>query len=187
MNNCKSKLSQCKSEKNNEINIWKFRHFVWIHLRQVWYFSLAHWGRLTHISVSNLVSQVQIMTCCMFSIKPLSEPMMVSLLMCICVTRPQRVELTKTPHNSPLRASYEVSIVSILEKIHHVRRGNICTNLKSLFHNSLESFALILGQSRGFHHLLPRFNVTFTLQQRSLILAGEATGNTLKGRHTLTR
>ena len=39
--------------------------------------------------INNILALVQIMTWCWPGNKPLSEPMMVSLLMYICVTRPQ--------------------------------------------------------------------------------------------------
>ena len=50
--------------------------------------------------INNIPSLVQIMAWCLPGDKPLSEPMMVSLLTHICVTRPQWVNLlVKRPQN----------------------------------------------------------------------------------------
>ena len=52
--------------------------------------------------------------------KPLSEPMMVRLPMHICVTRPRWVNSGQTQQSSPMRVSYGVLVVSILEKIKNI-------------------------------------------------------------------
>ena len=50
-----------------------------------------HWTLFLKVQISNIPALVQIMAWCWPGDKPLSEPLMVSLLTCICITRPQWV------------------------------------------------------------------------------------------------
>ena len=64
-----------------------------------WHFQMHfhQWKFLNSLLISlkfvpmNIPALVQIMACCLVGTKPLSEPMMVSLLMHICITQPQWV------------------------------------------------------------------------------------------------
>ena len=51
--------------------------------------SKFRWGFATKVQINNITEVVQIMAWCRPGGKPLSKPMMVSLLTNICVTRPQ--------------------------------------------------------------------------------------------------
>ena len=64
--------------------------------------------------INNNPSLVQIMAWCWSGDKPLSEPMMVGLLMHICVTQPQWVKIS---HNLASLVSHGVFITDISEKI----------------------------------------------------------------------
>ena len=44
------------------------------------------------VRIHNILALVRIMACCLVATKPLSKPMMVSLLTHICITRPQWVK-----------------------------------------------------------------------------------------------
>ena len=95
------------------------------------------------VPVNNIPSLFQIMACCRTGNKPLSEPMVVSLLMQICITWPQWVKtelpskaslciilwrcvwaMLPTSHRvmKPCRVSYSVSF--LLHCIHIYTRNN---------------------------------------------------------------
>ena len=64
--------------------------FSWMKIFQLWL--KFHWSLfLSKCPINNIPALVQIMAWCRPGNKPLSEPMMASLLMHICITRPQWV------------------------------------------------------------------------------------------------
>ena len=67
---------------------WNFCEQEMFKLRLRFHWSLFIWFELTIFQ-----DLVQIMAWCLFSAKPLSEPMMVSLLSLICITQPQWVKI----------------------------------------------------------------------------------------------
>ena len=54
---------------------WCQCEMIWPNVRQ-FALMLTHWGRVTHLCVSNFPSLVQIMACRLVSAKPLSKPML---------------------------------------------------------------------------------------------------------------
>ena len=102
------------------------------------------------VRINNIQALVQIMAWHRSGGKPLSEPMMVSLLTHICVTRPQWVILHttlpklrqnishslysyQTPHTSPSWVSNGVSVVEILEITNHIIMAPNCISQIYLF------------------------------------------------------
>ena len=67
--------------------------FSWTNIYQIWL--KVHWSFVPKGPMNNIPALVQIMAWRRPGDKPLSEPMMVSLLTHICVTRPQWVKNTK--------------------------------------------------------------------------------------------
>ena len=63
--------------------------FSWMNIHQ--FRLIFHWSLFLVVGINNIPALVQIMAWCRLGDKPLSEPMMVSLLMHTCVTQPQWV------------------------------------------------------------------------------------------------
>ena len=77
-------------------------------------FSLEYFFLSIRRTINNIPAMAQVMAWCRLGDKPLSEPMMVSLLTQICVTRPQKVKNTR------------IKNLSISADIDFEQRINVC-------------------------------------------------------------
>ena len=116
---------------------WNRRHFAdaifkWIFLnKNAWILIRISLKFVPQVLIDNKPALVQIMAWCLGSAKPLSEPMMVSLLMDICVIWPQWVKVVlvfdgrgfKLPVSSQYLAMIENTNIfyCFLESIQHVK------------------------------------------------------------------
>ena len=76
------------------------------------------------VRINNIPALVQIMAWRRSGGKPLSEPMMVSLLTHICVTRPQRVNIGLTDYNIETNAWCPIRV-----------KVNTCPNCQDMWHH----------------------------------------------------
>ena len=119
--------------------------FKWIFINEnIWISSKISLKFVPWVPINRITALVQIMAWCRPGHKPLSEWMMVNLMMHICVTRPQWVKHAFIQSQTRVYKSFHLwGLWYFLTKIDHIR---IFKHFKKT-HNDFNSIQRILSQS----------------------------------------